>query len=120
VGRALGSLIARWCLRCLALATPWTALGYSSRPIKDPRALLDHTTARYRGALGPARVPERGGRTVSALAWRSLCHMPLCDVGVELGLLREQSVGGTVHLHRDLVERTGQRVMRKANPHNVL
>jgi hypothetical protein len=55
-----------------------------------------------------------------AFAWRSPGQMPLCVVGVELGLLREQGAGGTVHLHRDLVERAGRRVMRKANPHNVL
>jgi hypothetical protein len=69
---------------------------------------------------------RRGSRTyvgtdrLSAFAWRSLCQMPLCVVGVELGLLREQGAGGTVHLHRDLVERAGRRVMRKADPRNVL
>jgi hypothetical protein len=57
---------------------------------------------------------------LSAFAWRSLCQMPLCVGGVELGLLREQGGGGTVHLHRDLVERAGRRVMRKADPRNLL
>jgi hypothetical protein len=32
----------------------------------------------------------------------------------------KKGVGGTVHLHRDLVERAGRRVMRKADPRNVL
>src|SRR5262245_56852216 len=48
-------------------------------------------------------------RKVSAFAWRSLCQMSLCLVGAELGLLREKGAGGTVHLHRDLVERAGRR-----------
>ena len=61
-----------------------------------------------------------GSKGVSALAWRSLCQMPLCVGGVELGLLGEQGAGGSVHLHRDLVERAGRRVMRKADPCNVL
>src|SRR6266478_2988655 len=70
--------------------------------------------------------PSAGARSmggtdrVSAFAWRSLCQMPLCVVCVGLGLLHEQGAGGTVHLHRDLVERAGRRVMRKADPRNVL
>jgi hypothetical protein len=60
--------------------------------IQDPGALLDHATAalarRPRTREGNV-MPERGSRTVSAFAWRSLCQMPLCVVGVELGLLRE-------------------------------
>ena len=69
---------------------------------------------------GGTAGPMSGPKGVSAFAWRSLCQMSLCLVGVELGLLREKGASGTVHLHRYLVERAGRRVMRKADPRNVL
>jgi len=79
------------------------------------------TRWRHHILLGGGRGgPMSRSKGVSALAWRSLCQMPFCAVGVELGLLREQGAGGAVHLHRDLVERAGRRVMRKADPRNVL
>jgi hypothetical protein len=66
----------------------------------------------------PARLG--GTERWSAFTPRSSCQMPLCVGGAELVLLGEQGARGTVHFHRDPVERAGRRVMRKTDPHNVL
>src|SRR5215469_1743892 len=56
---------------------------------------------------GTAGLPS-WPKAVRALAWRSLCQMPLCLVGVELGPVREHGAEGAVHIHRDLVEQVGR------------
>jgi hypothetical protein len=86
----------------------------------DPNGHRIRLASFYSVAL-PAGI-KIDGRTdrLSAFVRRSLCQMPLCVVGVELGVLRDQGAGGAVHLHRDLVERAGRRVMCNADPHNVL
>ena len=105
-----------------------TSADFGAAQVVSYLSYWGHAESRHRIRLVPIHSIassagskiDVGTDRVSAFAWRSLCQMPLCPVGVGLGLLREQGAGGTVHLHRDLVERAGRRVMRKADSRNVL